>query len=152
MSTLEFPAPLDRETLKETSKPVRKETAPKTTAQRGGPRQAPLQARLQEAIGGLGLLVVMVNEIDGLAIIQGAERLSISLDKAAKQNPSVRRTLEKALTGGVWAEVVFSVGAIAVPIALNHGLLPGSLLGHFAIPTTGEPSSNGNQSASPESE
>lgn len=93
-----------------------------------------MQGRLLEAISGVGIAVSLVNEIDGLAILQGAERLSIALDKAAKQNPSVRRALEAALTGGVWAEVSFAVGAIAVPIAMNHGMLPGTLAGFVSVP------------------
>lgn len=127
-SGLDFPAPLEKDAPK-TSGPTRApraDTKPKTAP---AGRQAPLQGRLQEAIGGIGIAVAMLNEIDGLAIIEGAERLSHALDKAAKQNPSVRRTLEAALTGGVWAEVIFASGAIFVPIALNHRLLPASLAG-----------------------
>lgn len=88
-------------------------------------------------IGGIGVLVVAFNEIDGLAIIQGAERLSIALDKAAKQNASVRRTLEKMLTGSVWGEVAFASAAIVAPIAINHRLLPASIGETIGMPTMG---------------
>jgi hypothetical protein len=136
--SLEFPAPLDaKKTEPVKPPPSRADTKPKPSP---GGRQAPLQGRLQEAIGGIGIAVALVNEIDGLSIIEGAERLSHALDKAAKQNPSVRRTLEAALTGGVWAEVVFASGAILVPIALNHRLLPASLAGGLV----GSANANGN--------
>lgn len=118
---LDFPEPFERP--KGTATP-KVDTKPKAAS---GGRQAPLAGRLQEAIGGLGIMVALVNEVDGLAIIEGAERLSIALDKAAKQSPAVKRTLEAALTGGVWAEVAFATSAIAFPIMVNHRLLPGSI-------------------------
>jgi hypothetical protein len=129
-AALDFPEPLEKDVKPPAggtpgAKP-KPDAKPKPTP---GGRQAPLQGRLQEALGGIGIMIALVNEIDGLAIVEGAERLSHALDKAAKQNPSVRRTLEAALTGGVWAEVVFASGAIFVPIALNHRLLPASLTG-----------------------
>lgn len=80
-------------------------------------------------------MVAMVNEVDGLAILQGAERLSVALDKAAKQSPAVARALEAALTGGVWAEVAFASGAIILPIALNHHFIPASLTGFVGMPS-----------------
>lgn len=144
MSSLEFPAPLDRETVQ--PKEPAKDRAPKPSPATG--RKAPLQGRLQEAIGGMGVMIALVNEVDGLAIIQGAERLSTALDKAAQQSPAVRRTLEAVLTGGVWAEVAFASGAIIVPIALNHGLVPASIGGAvFPVPASsanGDSPSTGN--------
>ena len=129
MSNLEFPEALDRKTL---GADPERDRAPKPSPSPGG-RQAPLQKRLQEAIGGMGVMIALANEIDGMAIIEGAERLSIALDKAAKQSPAFKRTLEAVLTGGVWAEVAFASGAIIVPIALNHGLVPASVNGALGI-------------------
>lgn len=141
MGELEFPAAFKPPTGEEKTPP--RDSRPKGTSSGGG-RAAPLQGRLQEAIGGIGIIVAMLNEIDGLAIIEGAERLSIALDKAAKQNPAVRRTLEAALTGSVWAEVAFASGAIALPIAVNHRILPSGLLGVVGMPEGSAASENGN--------
>lgn len=124
MGTLEFPEPFDRP--KSEPAPV-SSSRDKVPRQIGG-RMAPLEKRLHEAISSMGLMIALVNEVDGLAICDGAERLASALDKAAKQNPRVKRALEAALTGGVWAEVTFATGAIMFPIAINHGLMP-DLLG-----------------------
>lgn len=124
---LDFPAAFEPPS---TEQKAAKDSAPKKAPGTAG-RATPLQGRLQEAIGGVGILVCLLNEIDGLAIIEGAERLSIALDKAAKQNPAVKRTLEAVLTGSVWGEVAFAAGAIALPIGVNHGMIPAGLVGRL---------------------
>jgi len=86
--------------------------------------RVPLKPRLLEAIGGVGLMVSMVNPADGNAILAGAEQLAGALDNLARENPAVRRALEAALTGGAWSGVILAVAAIALPIAGNHGLIP----------------------------
>lgn len=101
------------------------ETPPKRRGRPPGrPSKAPLQKRLQEAFGAIGLVISMRNPYDGRAILEGAERLSTALDHLARENSSVRRTLEMVLAGGVYGEVLFAVAAIALPIAANHGMLP----------------------------
>lgn len=140
---LDFPEPFEG---KQASKTGAVERAPKPATASG--RAAPLAGRLQEAIGGIGIFVALVNEVDGLAIIEGAERLSLALDKAARQSPSLKRTLEAVLTGSVWAEVAFASGAIIVPIAVNHNLLPAmESLGWQAPSPNGDTSSERDSSS-----
>lgn len=143
MGTLEFPEALDRSKLGQPPK----DSAPKPKPGSGGGRKAPLQRRLEELITSAGVLVAMANEVDGLSIIHGAERLSNALDKAAEQNPAVRRALEAVLTGSVWGEVVLASGAIALPIAINHRMLPASLTGFIPVPVVEVPTVNQNGNA-----
>jgi hypothetical protein len=80
-------------------------------------------------------MVAVINQADGFAIVNGAEDLAKALNNVAKDNPSVYKTLERMLTGSAWGAVIVATGAIVLPIAANHNLLP------FAIPgvTTPEP-------------
>lgn len=63
-------------------------------------------------------------QYDGSIIIEGAERLAGALDKAALESPALRRTLEMLVTTSAWGELAMAAGAILLPIAANHGVIP----------------------------
>lgn len=69
-------------------------------------------------------MVFVINQADGTAIITGAENLAKALNNVAKDNAAVYRNLERMLTGSAWGSVFVAAGAIALPIAANHNLLP----------------------------
>lgn len=89
--------------------------------------QRNLAPELHALIGQVGMVVYVVHQGDGEAVLAGAEGLAKALDNLARRNPSVYRTLDKVLTAGVYGELATAVAAIAIPIAANHGLLPESI-------------------------
>ncbi len=82
-----------------------------------------------------GALVYVFNQPDGNAIMQGSERLAGSLETLAKENPAIRKALEKMLKGSAWGGVVLASASIALPIAVNHGLIPQELAGIMSLAT-----------------
>lgn len=102
--------------------PIRgtRDRAPRAT----GTRKKNLTKPLTEFFTTIGTMVTVVNHADGVAIINGSERLAESLNMVAKDNPTVYRNLERMLTGSAWGSVFVAAGAIALPIAANHNLLP----------------------------
>lgn len=100
--------------------------SPGNAPPRGKPkaRSTQLKDRLAGTIGLLGTLVFAVDQFDGTQILSRADQLATALDHLAQQNPSVRKVLESAMTGGAWGEVVLAVAPLVVAIAAHHGLLP----------------------------
>lgn len=107
---------------------TRTDRAPKTG------RKKSLAKPLTEFFTSIGSFVAIANQADGIAIIEGAERLAKALDAVAKDNATVYKNLERMVTGSTWGGVIFAASAIVVPILANHNLLP------FQIPgfDTGE--------------
>jgi len=98
----------------------------------GAASKAKLAPKLQELIAVAGLSVAGLGLArgdprllyDSERIMEGAERLSVALERAANESPALRRTLEMLVATSVWGELGTAVAAIALPIAANHGLLP----------------------------
>lgn len=107
-------------------------TRPK--APRGGARQPKLETRLVTNLTSLGIMVGMVNQADGLAIVQGAPAFCEALAALADESPKVRAGLESALSGGAVLKVCAAGSAIVLPIMANHGLIPAALAGAFGAP------------------
>lgn len=96
--------------------------APSTPA-RGRPSAASKRAQsVSGVLTGVGLAVMVWDERDGHAIIEGAPALADSLAKVAEKNGRVAKALDALTETSAWAEVALAVGAIAIPIAKNHGL------------------------------
>lgn len=108
--------------------------APKGSATKSTGRKKSLKDGLQTLIGSVGIGVAIINQADGTAVISGAEGLATALDKLAKENDSVYRTLSKLIEVSVWGEVLAATGAIVMPILDNHGLLP-SIGGKLEVPS-----------------
>lgn len=83
-----------------------------------------ISAGIEELYTSLGLLVSVVNQRDGEAIVENAARAAEAWDRAAKKNPRVKAALERMLTASTLAEVLAIHMAIAAKIAANHGLMP----------------------------
>lgn len=98
-------------------------------------RKKSLEKPLVEFFTTVGTTLAMVNQADGIAIVQGAERLAAALNNVAKDNATVYRNLERMLTGSAWGGVFIAAGSIALPILANHNLLPFQIPG-VQIPET----------------
>lgn len=140
-SSIELPdldpvsVPTPDEKPKRTRRPRAASADTKPKQPRGTARRPALEARLTENLVTVGTFVCVIDQVDGLAIVNGAPNLAASLAKAAEANPKVRDGLEKMLSAGVWSGVVGSLAAIAIPIMANHKMLPASLAaGLFGAP------------------
>ena len=83
------------------------------------------ERRLLEQFGAIGATVTAFDQVCGPAILEGAPRLAAALARLADENPAIARALDAGLTGSAWFELTLAVGAIALPIAAHHNLLPG---------------------------
>lgn len=101
-----------------------RKTARKTSTATGAKQAPKLAKALHTQISSVALIVAMVNQADGVAILNGSERLATSLAQVADTNPKVRKALEAAVSGGAWGGVIVAAVTIAVPILVNHGLVP----------------------------
>lgn len=107
-----------------------RESAPSTPRQ----SRASLSPRLQSLLGTIGMAVFVVNQADGMAIMQGAVGLADALDALARENPQVRKVLEAALQTSAWSGVIVASASIVVPILSNHDLLPAVALPFTVAP------------------
>lgn len=85
---------------------------------------AELNRDLEAILGALGTGVGILNEADGVAILEGTPKLALALTHLAEKNPKVRAFLTNMSTGFVYSELLVAVVAIAIPIMANHNLLP----------------------------
>jgi len=105
-------------------------------------RKKSLVKPLEELFTTVGTVVYAVNQVDGTAIINGANGLAVSLNTVARDNPALYKNLERMVTGSAWGSVFIAAGAIVIPIMANHNLLPFNLPG--LIPETEPETPSGN--------
>lgn len=124
---LAFPAPLG--SAGKAPPPPKTDTAPKRSPGRppAAARLTTLQRGLEANFTAIGMAVFAFNQFDGEAILNGSEDLAKALVNLADRNPKVRAALERMLTGASYTELLLAAGAIALPIAGNHGMIPGPL-------------------------
>lgn len=114
-------------------KPTKVTAPPKTERKPRGGRPKSLKKPLEDLITSAGTTVALFNQVDGIAIVNGATDLATALNNVAKDNPTVHKNLTRLVTGSAWGSVFVAVSAIALPIAANHNLLPFQIPG-VAIP------------------
>lgn len=85
-----------------------------------------IEKELERTFGFVGVFVFARDQVCGTAILEGAEQLAKSLRVLAEQNKSVRRVLERLISGGAWSGVALAGANIAIPILQHHGLIPSS--------------------------
>lgn len=130
--------PRDRAPSRAGAKAARRAEAASAREPAATSRQPPagkwklLETKLQEHITLVGVTVSVYNQADGAAILTGGERLAGALTRLAQENKSVERLLNTTMIGSAWAEVLFAVGAITLPIAANHDMMPKGIL-PFAV-------------------
>ena len=111
-------------------RPPKRDTPPKAERR---PQARSLEARIDGFIGGVGTMVAIFDDVCGPAIIAGSSDLASALDLLAKENPRIKQTLERALTGGAWTGVILAGAPIAGTIAAHHiGPLFGRKMAHPA--------------------
>lgn len=114
------------------------DTAPRSTS----PRPPALRKRLEDSITTLGALLLLVNPTDGQLIIAGAAKQAAALDAIAKDNPAVKRALERMLTASVYGQLAAAFAPTLLGIAANHRLLPAPINGLVAMATTPAPATS----------
>jgi hypothetical protein len=91
---------------------------------------AELERALTEQVGVVALMFAARGDVTcSAAVAQGAPALAGALVNVARQNDSVRRTLETLAVGSAWSGVVTAAAGIAVPILAHHGVIPPGILG-----------------------
>ena len=85
---------------------------------------AALRAELLGMVQGVGAVVLTIDRFDGAVIISGADGLVDAIMSVAAQNPSFRRWLEQGSSSVTWLQLAIAVGAVAIPIAAHHKVLP----------------------------
>lgn len=106
------------------------------------PRGVSLERRLEEFITAGGAMLLIVNARDGQAVIAGAPSQARALGALAKENPAVKRALEKLLTVSVYGQLLAAFAPTVLTIAANHGAVPpivASLAGAALAPTPAPP-------------
>lgn len=93
------------------------------------PRGRPiaLETELEEFFTQMGMVAMMVDQFDGLVITNQAADNARALAKLANKNARVKKALEGMMQVSSLGAVMGVVGATAVPILMNHGVIPPSL-------------------------
>lgn len=87
-------------------------------------RASSLEKRLTEMYVSIGTMVVVADLTCGTAIITSAPDTAAALDALAKENPKVKRALEKMLAGGAWGGVLMAHAPIITTVLAHHNMLP----------------------------
>jgi hypothetical protein len=134
-----------------------KRAAPKS----GAAVKVDIRAKVTESVQGIGAVIAIAGQgisqsdqargaqitFDGVTIANGAAALGDAVGDLADENPVIRKALERMFRVSTYGKLVMAVGAIAVPIAANHGLFPAGIaeaLGSFgAAPAPAPASANG---------
>lgn len=97
---------------------------PRTDAAPRAPRALSLKKRLEDFIVSAGAMLMLVNAADGQVVIAGAPAQAAALDSLAKENPAVRRALDRLLTVSVYGQLVAAFAPTLLGLAANHGMVP----------------------------
>lgn len=90
-----------------------------------------LETRLEEFFGGVAVAIAATGDpVCSRHVARQAKPLASAWNNLARENPRVRKIIERALSGGAWGEVILVTSATVIPIAAHHGLLPDS----FPVP------------------
>ena len=127
--------------------PAKKAAAAKKKAGKRGPGRPKSAATLGKEMGAalgdycaLAYLGAAASGQDRVAydlnvLVVNAEAIGVAIGKACEASPAVYRAVSLILTGSSWGEVFGTLLAVAVPIAVNHGLIP--LAAWDRLPGTG---------------
>lgn len=107
------------EALKDDAAKLEPEKKPKSA-----PRRASLEKRLSDMLVSMGTAVAMADQTCGLSIVAQGPEVASALDALARDNTSVRRGLEKLLTGGAWGGVFLAVSPVLSTVLAHHRVLP----------------------------
>lgn len=93
-----------------------------STPRGSSPRKSKLKPKLEELFTGIGLLVSFKCDDCGTWIGKQATANAEAWDKLARENPNVRRTLERFLATSAWGGVAMATGMTLLPILEHHNI------------------------------
>lgn len=106
------------------------DTKPKRPrAKRGGAKTkwaaAPaIEAALNSYFSGIGMVVTMIDPVDGEIIADGSEAVIKELIALGRVDKNFRKLLERLATPGKYGPLLIACSPIVIGIAANHNLLP----------------------------
>jgi hypothetical protein len=103
-------------------KPPRRPNTPPPI--KGWTRAAEVEKVIYNYLTGIAAGVAFVNVDDAKAISDGAARLAHELVELGKIDKRYRGYLETLCAPGKYGGVLIATGAIVLPIAINHNLIP----------------------------
>lgn len=104
------------------------------------PKSAELVGQITQLLALVGVALMMLDEFDGLVVINHAAKVADSVAAVAETSPGVKKAIESAVAGSAWSAVVLSALPIAIAIMANHGILPDGLREVGGVPIPDEPS------------
>jgi len=111
----------DNPTPKEDKPPRRPNTPPPV---KGWTRAAEVEKIIYNYLTAIAAGVAFVNVDDAQAISDGAARLAAELVELGRLDRKYRGYLESLTKPGKYGGVLIATGAIVLPIAINHNLIP----------------------------
>lgn len=63
-------------------------------------------------------------QLDGLAVMNGAERMGTAVQERADRDVKFKALMEKVFAGSDWAGILGAMAAIGIPIIVNHEVVP----------------------------
>src|SRR5258708_13617508 len=98
------------------------EASEDSTPRGSEPRRSKLKPKLESLFIGLGMIVTFKCEQCGTWIGSQATANAEAWDKLARENPAVRRAIERFLVASAWGEVAMTTGMTLVPILQHHNI------------------------------
>jgi hypothetical protein len=96
-----------------------------------------IEEGLTDLFSGLALAAqVQGNDVAYVVLTSRGPKVAKAWAELARQNASVRRVLERMMTGGAWGGVILSSISLAMPLAQSYGVLPPGIPNPFQL--TGE--------------
>lgn len=84
------------------------------------PKAGKYYTRLQGLYGTIGLGLYMFDPVCGGAVLASADETARSVDRLARENPSIRRVVEAMLTGSAYGQLLAAHLPILKAIADHH--------------------------------
>lgn len=99
------------------------DSTPEGSTTKRGPRKSNLLPKLEGLFTGIGMLVSFKCEYCGTEVIgKQAPVLAKAWDNLAKENPAVKRALNRLLATSAWGEVAMITGMTLIPIMEHHNI------------------------------
>ncbi|MHB1357049.1 MAG: hypothetical protein ACYCZF_13860 [Anaerolineae bacterium] len=88
------------------------------------PAAAAVEAALNSYVSGAGMIITMVNPVDGEIIAENSAGVIKELIELGRVDRKLRKVLERLATPGKYGPLMVACSPIVIGIAANHNLLP----------------------------
>lgn len=112
-------------------------TKPGTGPKKSWAKATQVEAALNKYVDGLSLVVSLVNPVDGTIIAKGTPAVVHEIIELARVDPKLRKTLEAISAPGKYGPLMLALGSLALPLMVNHKLLPQFLVAGLTPETDG---------------